>query len=61
LLPLPVPLSNFFPALTIVLLAAGSLENDGIFFLAGAAMFVLAIAYLVGVVVLGTQVVLLFG
>lgn len=45
LLPLPIPLSNSFPALTVVLLAAGAMERDGLFFLAGCAMFVLTLAF----------------
>lgn len=36
LLPLPVPFSNFLPAITILLLAAGSLAKDGLCLLAGA-------------------------
>jgi hypothetical protein len=46
LLPLPVPFSNFFPALTIVLLASGALERDGLFFLGGCAAFCLSAGYL---------------
>ena len=38
-LPLPVPLSDGFPAATVSLLAVGTLARDGIFFLAGCAMF----------------------
>jgi len=34
-LPLPLPLSNFFPAVAIILLAAGVLEGDGLLVLAG--------------------------
>jgi hypothetical protein len=45
LLPVPVPLTNFFPALTVVLLASGGLERDGLFFLAGCVTFLLAAAY----------------
>ena len=45
LLPLPIPLTNSFPALTVVLLAAGAMERDGLFFLAGCAMFTVAVAY----------------
>ena len=45
LLPLPVPLSNSFPALTVVLLAAGAMERDGLFFLAGCAAFAATLAY----------------
>ena len=52
LLPLPIPLSNFFPALTVVLLAAAAMERDGLFFLAGCAMFTLTLAYF-GLLVFG--------
>jgi hypothetical protein len=45
LLPLPIPLSNSFPALTVVLLATGAMERDGLFFLAGCAMFGLTLAF----------------
>jgi len=45
MLPLPIPLSNCFPALTVVLLAAGAMERDGLFFLAGCAMFMVTLAY----------------
>jgi hypothetical protein len=34
-LPLPLPLGNFLPAAAILLLAAGLLEGDGLFVLAG--------------------------
>lgn len=34
-LPIPLPLSNFFPAATIVLLALGLLEGDGLMVVAG--------------------------
>ena len=45
LLPLPIPLTNSFPALTVVLLAAGALERDGVFFLGGCAAFTATLAY----------------
>ena len=45
LLPLPIPLTNSLPALTVVLLAAGTMERDGLFFLAGCAMFTVTLAY----------------
>ena len=45
LLPVPIPLTNSFPALTIVLLAAGAMERDGLFFLAGCAAFMVTLAY----------------
>lgn len=46
-LPLPLPFSNSLPALTVLLLAAGSLERDGAFFLAGCLVFLLCAAYFV--------------
>jgi hypothetical protein len=45
LLPLPIPLSNSLPALTVVLLDAGAMERDGIFFLGGCAMFSTTLAF----------------
>jgi hypothetical protein len=45
LLPLPVPLTNSLPALTIILLAAGALEKDGVFFLFGCFAFLVTAAY----------------
>jgi len=45
LLPLPIPLSNTLPAFTVVLLAAGAMERDGLFFLVGCVMFGLTLAY----------------
>ena len=55
--PLPLPLANSFPALTVVLLAAGALERDGLFFLAGCAMFILTLAFFGLLVFGGTQLV----
>jgi hypothetical protein len=34
-MPIPLPLSNFFPAVAIILLAVGVLEGDGLLVLAG--------------------------
>lgn len=45
LLPLPIPLTNALPAITIVLLAAGAMERDGLFFLAGCCVFMMALFY----------------
>jgi hypothetical protein len=45
LLPLPLPFSNSLPAVTVLLLAAGALERDGLAFLAGCGMFALTTAY----------------
>lgn len=45
LLPLPIPFSNILPAGTVLLLAAGALERDGIFFFAGCVLFVVTVAF----------------
>jgi hypothetical protein len=45
LLPLPVPFTNFFPAVAIALLACAMMEGDGRFSIAGAAFFLAALAY----------------
>lgn len=45
LLPLPIPMSNFFPGLSAALLAAGSFEEDGLVFLAGLVAFATSLAY----------------
>ncbi len=45
LAPLPIPFTNALPAATVLLLAAGALERDGLAFLAGCGMFVVTTAY----------------
>jgi hypothetical protein len=45
LLPLPVPFTNFFPAVAIALLACAMIESDGRCSIAGAGFFVVALAY----------------
>jgi hypothetical protein len=45
LLPLPIPLSNTLPALTVVLLAAAMLERDGYFVVAGLVIFAATLGY----------------
>ncbi len=47
LAPLPVPFSNFLPAWTVLLLASGSLERDGLFFIAGCVSFTVTTAFFV--------------
>jgi hypothetical protein len=47
LLPLPIPFTNSFPAWTILLLAAGLLERDGLFILAGYVVFIAGVFYFV--------------
>ncbi len=45
MLPLPVPFSNALPALTVLLLSAASLARDGLCFIAGCVMFVVAATF----------------
>jgi Uncharacterized ABC-type transport system, permease components len=45
LLPIPVPMTNFFPALAVVLLSCAMLESDGRFSIAGTIVFVIGCAY----------------
>ncbi len=49
LLPLPVPLSNLVPGLTIIFLAAALLERDGYFVIAGILMFALTLVFFGGI------------
>jgi hypothetical protein len=45
LLPLPIPLTNTFPAWVIILVAAGLLERDGAFVAAGYAVFAAGVVF----------------
>ncbi len=47
LLPLPIPFTNSFPAWTILLVAAGLLERDGLFILAGYVVFAAGVFYFI--------------
>jgi hypothetical protein len=47
LLPLPIPFTNSFPAWTILLVAAGLLERDGAFVLAGYVIFAAGVFYFI--------------
>jgi hypothetical protein len=47
LLPLPIPFTNSFPAWAILLLAAGLLERDGLFIIAGYLVFVAGVFYFI--------------
>jgi hypothetical protein len=55
LLPLPIPLTNFMPAVTILLLAAGALERDGVFLIGGWMMFGLSTLYFTLIAIGGRQ------
>lgn len=45
LAPLPIPFSNGLPAWTVLLLAAGALERDGLFFIVGCVSFVVSTGF----------------
>ena len=47
LLPLPIPFTNSFPAWAILLIAAGLLERDGMFILAGYVVFAAGVLYFI--------------
>lgn len=53
LLPLPIPLTNTIPAWAVLLLAAGIMEEDGIFILLGYLTTAAAWIYLITVILLG--------
>lgn len=57
MLPFPVPLSNGVPALTVLLLAAAMLEEDGYVAIAGGIMFLLALAFFAVLVWGGVEVI----
>lgn len=61
LLPLPVPFSNAFPAVTIILLAAAGLERDGAVFLAGCFAFALCLGFFGALVLGGSEIWQRFG
>ncbi len=52
-LPLPVPFSNTLPAFSIVLLAAGMMERDGLLVVIGHGLGALAWGVLIGLIALG--------
>ena len=57
LLPLPIPFTNFFPAFTVVLLAAALLERDGGFIIAGLLVFAFSLVYFGAIFIGGAAVV----
>ena len=56
LLPLPIPFSNLFPAIAVVLLALGGLQRDGLCFAGGCLALLLSIAYLIALAFGGAEV-----
>lgn len=57
IMPLPIPFSNGLPALTVLLLAAAMLEEDGYFAIAGGGMFVLTVAFFAAILWGGAEIV----
>lgn len=55
MLPLPIPASNFFPALTIVCLAAGLTEDDGVAVILGYVLFLVTLAFFGAIAFFGTE------
>jgi hypothetical protein len=47
LLPLPIPFTNTFPAWTVILVAAGLLERDGLFIIGGYVIFAAGVLYFI--------------
>lgn len=56
MLPLPIPFSNGLPALTVLLLAAGMLEEDGRFAVMGGVVFGLTLVFFAALFWGGTEV-----
>lgn len=54
-LPFPIPFSNGLPALTVLLLAAATMEEDGYAAVAGGFMFLLSLAYFAALFWGGTE------
>jgi len=54
-LPLPIPFSNGLPAMTVLLLAAAMLEEDGYAAIAGGVLFLLTLAYFTAIFWGGTE------
>ncbi|WP_414660283.1 exopolysaccharide biosynthesis protein [Horticoccus sp. 23ND18S-11] len=55
MLPFPLPFSNSLPAWTVLLLAAGALGRDGLFFFIGCASFALSVAFFTLIAVGGAE------
>lgn len=57
MLPFPLPFSNSLPAWTVLLLAAGALGRDGLFFFGGCAAFAISLVFFTLVALGGSQVI----
>lgn len=55
MLPLPIPASNFFPAVTIVCLAAGLTEDDGAAVIVGYVLFAATLGFFGAITFFGTE------
>ncbi|MSU48459.1 MAG: exopolysaccharide biosynthesis protein [Opitutus sp.] len=55
LLPLPVPFSNVIPAWSIMLMAGGLLERDGVFILGGYVAALLTLGFFAAIAVFGVE------
>jgi len=55
LLPLPVPLSNLFPALVVVIVAASFSERDGLMLGAGSLIFVITLLFFAAIFLGGAE------
>lgn len=55
LLPLPVPLSNVFPALVILSVAASASERDGLMFVGGAILFLFTLLFFAAIFIGGKE------
>ena len=53
MLPLPVPLTDFLPAYSIIFLALGSIERDGYLILAGYSVATVTVIYFLIIAILG--------
>lgn len=56
-LPLPIPLSNTLPAITILLFAISAMEKDGVIFIIGGISFLLMLAFYAAVVFGGVEII----
>ncbi len=57
LLPLPVPLSNLMPAISIVITSAALSERDGLMYLVGAFVFFINVLFFAAIAIGGTELV----
>lgn len=56
LLPIPIPLSNLFPAITVVVLAASVAERDGVMLCVGGFLFLATLAFFSAIFLGGVEI-----